>query len=164
MSITSYALTTEGLESRRKEYEELTKVRLPEILTQIQEAREEKDALESGAFEALREDLHITYQRIAELKAILSKAKIIPFKPNASKVDLGSQVTLHLNNEKSRREKLRTKNERYYIVGEWETDPASKKISSTSPLGKALIGKKVGDKVKVKAPIGNLFYQILSIA
>lgn len=51
----------------------------------------------------------------------------------------------------------------FEIVGEWEADPAQKKISYTSPLGQALVGKKVGDKVEVKAPAGKISYQIVSI-
>jgi transcription elongation factor GreA len=68
-------------------------------------------------------------------------------------VDVGSKVTLHINGRK----------EAFTVVGEWEADPASKKISHESPLGKALLGKKVGEKVEVEAPAGKILYKVLGI-
>ena len=68
-------------------------------------------------------------------------------------VKLGSTVTLHSNGKK----------EVFTVVGEWEADPMEKKISHESPLGKALLGKKVGEKVEVDAPVGRILYKVLGI-
>ena len=69
------------------------------------------------------------------------------------KIDVGCKVTLHISGKK----------EIFTIVGEWEADPLQKKISHFSPLGKALLGKKVGEKVEVEAPAGKITYKILNI-
>lgn len=69
-------------------------------------------------------------------------------------VDLGSQVIV----------KIGDKQETFTVVGEWEADPVEKKISHESPLGKALIGKAVGDEIEVEAPAGKMSYKIISIS
>src|SRR3989344_4069285 len=89
-----------------------------------------------------------------ELEELLKQAVIINGggKPG-SIVKLGSTVTLHIKGKK----------EIFTVVGEWEADPKERKISHESPLGKALIGKKVGDKIEVEAPAGKLLYSIVSV-
>ena len=72
---------------------------------------------------------------------------------SGSTVKLGSTVTLHIKGKK----------EVFTVVGEWEADPKERKISHESPLGKALMGKKVGEKVEVEAPAGKLLYSIVSV-
>lgn len=90
--------------------------------------------------------------RIAELELVISEAKVVISHPKL-KIDVGCKVTLHVNGKK----------DMYTIVGEWEANPSEKKISHSSPLGKALLGKKVGEKVEVEAPIGKIIYKIISI-
>ena len=90
--------------------------------------------------------------RIAELEELLQSAKVVQIKKSGA-IDIGCKVTLHIKGKK----------EVYTVVGEWEADPAQKKISHESPLGKALLGKKVGDHAEVEAPAGKILYKILHI-
>ena len=83
---------------------------------------------------------------------MLHGVKVVTSHTNGQ-VNVGCKVTLHINGKK----------EEFTVVGEWEADPSSKKISHESPLGKALMGKKVGDKVEVEAPAGKIHYKILNI-
>jgi transcription elongation factor GreA len=112
------------------------------------------DLTENSEYAAAREDLAFIDGRISELGEIIREAKIIQISKNTHKqVDLGCKVTLHVNGQK----------EIFTIVGEWEADPTQKKISHASPLGQALLNKKVGEKVEVVAPAGKVVYTILKI-
>lgn len=147
-------LTREGLEELKKEYEELTKVKRPAAVTRLASARDLGDLAENSEYTAARQDLAFIDGRISELEEILHEAKVIN-KPigTKGKIDIGCQVTLHLDGKK----------EVFTIVGEWEANPAEKKISHASPLGQALLGKKIGEKVAVEAPAGKVVYTILAI-
>ncbi len=147
-------LTREGLTELKKEYDELVEVKRPAAVSRMSQARDLGDLTENSEYTAAREDLAFIDGRIAELEEILREAKLISVsKCNKNKVDLGCKVTLHVNGKK----------ESFTIVGEWEADPAEKKISHASPLGQALLGKKVGEKVEVEAPVGKIVYTILEI-
>lgn len=150
-------LTKDGLEELKKEHEGLIKARRPEIVERVSQARNLGDLSENAEYVAAREELSFIDGRIGELEELLKHTKLIQANHtrSASKrtVDLGSKVTLHKDGKK----------EVYLVVGEWEADPAEKKISHESPLGKALIGRKVGDKVEVEAPAGRILYKIVDI-
>jgi len=146
-------LTKDGLAELTKEYEELTAVKRPEAVQRLADARELGDLSENSEYAAAKQDLSFIDGRIIELEEILHTAKVISPKKKDF-VDVGSKVTLHLNG----------KQEMYTLVGEWEADPMNKKISHSSPLGQALIGKKVGDKAEVEAPAGKIVYKILEIS
>lgn len=147
-------LTPQGLAELKKEYEELARVKRPAVVARMAQARDLGDLTENSEYMAARQDLAFIDGRIAEFEEILHEAKLISSPPGGKgKVDIGCKVTLHANG----------KREVYTIVGEWEADPAEKKISHASPLGQALLGKKVGEKVEVEAPAGKLFYTILAI-
>lgn len=147
-------LTREGLEELKKEYQELSKIKRPDILTRVSQARDLGDLSENAEYVAAREELSFIDGRLDELEELLRQAVVINGgrKPG-SIVKLGSTVTLHIKGKK----------EIFTVVGEWEADPKERKISHESPLGKALIGKKVGEKVEVEAPAGKLLYSIVSI-
>lgn len=147
-------ITRDGLEELKKEYDELANVKRPAAVTRMAQARDLGDLAENSEYTAARQDLAFIDGRIAELEEILHEAKVIT-KSNGckGKVDLGCKVTLHVDGKK----------EVFTIVGEWEADPAEKKISHASPLGQALLGKKVGEKVAVEAPAGKLTYTIVEI-
>lgn len=151
-------LTEEGLGELRKEHEELTKIRRPEIVARVSDARNLGDLSENAEYVAAREELSFIDGRIDELEELLKQATVIK-KDNGKSakgkqmVKLGSQVTLHTSGKK----------EVFTVVGEWEADPIEKKISHESPLGKALIGREEGEKVKVEAPAGTITYTILSV-
>ncbi len=150
-------LTEKGLDELKKEYDDLMNGRRPEILTRLSDARNQGDLSENAEYAAAREELSFVDGRIEELEELLRQATLI--KEDAHKaggkktVVLGSKVTLHVDGKK----------EAFTVVGEWEADPAEKKISHESPLGKALLGKMVGDKIEVEAPAGKILYKITTI-
>ena len=148
-------LTREGLEDLKKEFEELSKVKRPDVLTRVSQARDMGDLSENAEYVAAREELSFIDGRIDELEELLGQAVLIDevHKSSSKIVKLGSTVTLIVKGKK----------EIFTVVGEWEADPKEKKISHESPLGKALIGKKVGEKVQVEAPAGKISYSILSV-
>ncbi len=147
-------LTKDGLADLKKEYEELTKVKRPEVVTRVSDARNQGDLSENAEYVAAREELSFIDGRIDELEELLKQVSLIQEdKPNSSAIDLGSEVTL----------KISGKEEVYRVVGEWEADPAAKKISHESPLGKALLGKKSGESIEVEAPAGKIHYTIVSV-
>ena len=148
-------LTKEGLAELKKEYEELISVKRPNVLARVTQARNMGDLSENAEYVASREELTFIDGRIDELEVILKQAIVIRENVKASNhaVKLGSTVTLHSDGKK----------EIFTVVGEWEADPTNKKISHESPLGKMLIGKKVGDKVQVEAPAGKITYAVISV-
>lgn len=147
-------LTAEGLEDLKKEHHDLSKVRRPEVVKRVASARELGDLSENAEYQAARDELAFIDGRLEELEDLLKKVQVIKsHATDASSVELGSTVTLD----------HKGKNEDYMVVGEWEADPVEKKISHASPLGKALLGKKIGESVEVEAPVGKLVYTIISL-
>lgn len=148
-------LTKEGLEDLKKEYEELVKVRRPEVLERVTAARNQGDLSENAEYVAAREELSFIDGRIEEIEDLLKQATLIESSKGAhGAINLGSKVTLKVNG----------KEEAFMVVGEWEADPTAKKISHESPLGKALLGKMKGDKVEVEAPAGKVMYTVVSVS
>lgn len=147
-------LTEKGLEDLKKEYHDLVEKKRPPLIERMAQARELGDLTENSDYAAAREDLAFVDGRIAELEEILQQAKIISsVRKDRKTVGLGCKVAVYVDGRQ----------EIFTIVGEWEADPQQKKISHTSPLGKALLGKKVGEIVSVEAPIGKINYKILKI-
>lgn len=144
-------LTKEGLEKLRAELEELTKVKRLEIANRIKAARDMGDISENAEYDAATQEKSFVEGRINELEEILKNAKVSAIKKDA--VYVGSKVTLRVDGQE----------EVYHIVGVPEADPMQRKISHESPLGAAMLGKKVGDKIAYEAPVGNLTYTILNI-
>lgn len=145
-------VTKEGLENLKAELKELLEVKRPEVAKRIQNARENGDISENAEYDASRQEQSYIEGRIAELEEIIRTAKITEAK-KGDKIDLGCKVTVHVDGDK----------ETFCIVGPPEANPLEKKISHESPLGTALLGKKVGDKIEVAAPVGKLVYTILSV-
>jgi len=123
-------LTKEGLSELKKEYDELTKGKRPEVLGRLSQARNLGDLSENAEYVVAKEELSFIDGRIDELEELLKQVEIITNHKSHSAVKLGSTVTLTVNGKK----------ESFMVVGEWEADPKEKKISHESPLGKALIG------------------------
>ncbi len=150
-------LTKEGLAELKKEREKLTKVRRPEVLERVSQARSLGDLSENAEYAAAREELSFIDGRIEELDELLRQVSLINEGGKKGKakqaVKLGSTVTLHIDGKK----------DAFMVVGEWEADPANKKISHQSPLGKALMGRKVGEKVEVEAPAGKILYTVVEV-
>ena len=146
-------VTKEGLEDLKKEYDELLNLKRPEAVERLAQARNQGDLSENSEYTSAKQDLAFMDGRIAELEQVLHEAKLISVNHKKGLVDLGCKVTLHVNGKK----------EVFTIVGGWEANPMEKKISHSSPLGKALLGKRIGEKVEVDAPVGRILYKVLGI-
>lgn len=147
-------LTKEALENFKKEFESLVEERRPLALERVAETRVVGELEENNEHIQAKQDLAFVDGRIAELEGIVAKASLIDEgHKNCQSVNLGCLVTVRGNGEK----KI------FQLVGEWEADPLSAKISHDSPLGQALLGKKVGEKVEIEAPVGKILYTILQI-
>lgn len=154
--MTKYPMTNEGAELLRQELERLKKEK-PAISEAIGIARELGDLKENAEYHAAREQLGFVEGRIQDIEGKLSNAQIIDVTtiPATGKVIFGVTVTI-VNCETD-------ETVTYKIVGEDEADVAAGKISCTSPIARALIGKEEGDTVVVKAPKGDIEYEIESV-
>ena len=150
-------MTQVGFEDIEKELKELETVRLPGIIKRVEAARAYGDLSENSEYHSAKEDQELIETRITELKSILANATIVKQTRKQSAVGVGSEVAVRVKSKRS--EKKMT----LCIVGEFEADPKKGKISSASPLGSALVGRKKGDQVEVEAPSGTVTYQILEI-
>jgi transcription elongation factor GreA len=146
-------ITSAGLIQLKKELDDLVNIKRPQLVDRLSFARSQGDLSENSDYQSAKEELVFMDGRIAELEDLLKNAKISS--PSISnKVDFGHSVTV----------KVGSREAVFQIVGEWEADPAQKKISHTSPLGQALMGKKVGDQVEVSAPAGKILYTVTAIS
>ena len=147
-------LTSEGLNNLKKELEDLKNNQLPVAIERVSATRVVGELIENSDYTQAKQDLSFIEGRVQELEDVIGKAQIIAEgKCNRNQVDLGCKVTVGINGKKAI----------FHLVGEWEADPINQKISHESPLGQALIGKKVGEKVEIDAPAGKLTYTVLSI-
>lgn len=151
MTQSNIQLTKEGHGALKKELEVLIAKR-PSVVDRLSNARSQGDLSENNDYHNAKEELEFLDGRIVELEQVLASAKVVHSTSNTT-VDIGNKVKVKIDGSENT----------FHIVGEWEADPKEKKISHTSPLGQALVGKKVGDKVEVEAPAGKLVYQILGI-
>lgn len=145
-------LTTKGLEKLKKELEYLKTVKRREISKKIEHTAAQGDLSENAGYDAAKEEQGFVEGRIKELSEIIAQANIINNK-GKDKVQIGSIILLESNNGK----------DKFQIVGPEEADILESKISFESPLGEALLDKKKGDLVKIKAPDGKKEYKIIEI-
>jgi len=150
-------LTSAGAEKLRAELKRLKTVERPRIIQAIAEARAHGDLSENAEYHAAREEQGFIEGRIKELESSLSHAQIIdPTSLNAgTRVVFGATVELY--NDATGEDVV------YQIVGDLESDINNNKISVSSPIARALIGKEEGDEVEVKTPTGITNYEILSV-
>ena len=146
-------MTPEGYSELALELTEHKEVKRPKAVERVARARDFGDLTENSEYHQARDELSFIDGRIEELEELMSKVAIIDGKKKSQTVDIGCKVTVHGNG------KVYT----YTIVGEWEADPKLQKISHQSPLGKALVGKKVGETVEIEAPAGKIVYTIKKI-
>jgi transcription elongation factor GreA len=146
-------LTKTGFEKLKQELEELKTKTKKEVLKRLNQARSMGDLSENSAYSSAKEELNLVEGRIAELEEILKNAKIVEEVQDKTTVQLGSSVVVEINGKK----------EKFEIVGEFEADPLNKKLSHTSPIGKALFGKKIGEWVEVEVPAGKIRYKVVEI-
>ena len=147
-------MTVGGAENLRAELKQLKTIQRPKITAAIAEAREHGDLKENAEYHAAREQQSFCEGRITEIESKLAESEIIDvteIEPSG-KVIFGTTVTLYnINSEQS---------VTYQIVGEDEADVPSGKISVVSPISRAVMGKLEGDEVIVKAPSGDIDYEI----
>lgn len=150
-------LTAEGLKKLQDELEYLVGTRRREVAQMIADAKAEGDISENAGYDEAKTAQGFLEGRIRELEAVVQKAKVINNNEHpAGEVSLGRMVIV--------REDGMDLQETYTIVGSLEADPANGRISHASPIGKALMGKKVGQRVKVESPGGEITFEILRIA
>ena len=149
-------MTVEGEKLLREELSLLKTVNRPQISEAIKEAREKGDLKENAEYHAAREQQSFVEGRIKDIEGKLSNAQIIDISrmPVSDKVIFGTTVVVADENDK----KIT-----YKIVGEDEADLKKGKISVTSPISRALVGKSEGDDVTIKTPSGNIQYEIIEV-
>jgi len=149
-------ITRSGYEKLKKDLEHLKKVEVPENIRAIEEARGHGDIAENAEYAAAKERQSFIQGRIQELENNLASSKVIDLENiSDEKVVFGSIVTIvDIETEEQTT---------YQLVGPLESDIQKNKISVTSPIGKGLIGKEVGDEVRVKTPRGMRIFEIVGI-
>ncbi len=150
-------MTVSGAEKLREELTRLKQVERPKVINAIAEARAHGDLKENAEYHAAREQQGFIEGRILEIESKLSVAHVIDITTleNSGRVIFGATITLTNNDGSSIS---------YQIVGEDEADINNNKISVTSPVARALIGKYEGDTVEVTTPEGMIVYEIVEVA
>jgi transcription elongation factor GreA len=148
-----FHLTQEGVNELKSELERLISER-SEVAERIKTAREFGDLSENAEYQIARQEQEKNEARISELEHIIGNVEIIKSTGTATKVRLGSKVILDGSGRKKE----------FQVVGTVEADPLEGKISDESPIGQALMGKKVGEEVEIKTPAETATYKIVSIA
>jgi len=149
-------MTSAGYQALEEEIKFLKSVERPRIIKAIAEARAHGDLSENAEYHAAKEQQGLNESRVAELEDKLSRAEVIDIsKLSGDSVTFGAIVTLV---DEDTEDEMR-----YQIVGEMEADVKQGRISITSPIARALIGKSVGDSVEVNTPGGGKSYEILKI-
>lgn len=146
-------LTQAGYDELQQELKEFKEIKLPNVVKRVAAARAHGDLSENAEYSNAKEEQNFVESRISEIEDVLHTATIVKATKSQSKVGMGSTVVIYM-------EKKKSKKFTYHIVGEFEAEPLKGKISSESPIGKALLGKKKGDKAEVKAPAGVITYVI----
>lgn len=149
-------ITPEGLEKLQKELTHLTEDRRREIADRIRQAREFGDISENSEYDDAKNEQYLLERRISELQRRVRNAKVVdPTEVGDDAVDLGTRVTLRLVGKDEERT--------FEIVGANESDPTSGKLSHSSPVGKAVLKRRVGEKVTVATPRGSTEYEIINV-
>ena len=149
-------MTYAGLKKLEDELHELKVVRRKEVAEKIKEAREQGDLSDNAEYDAAKDEQRDIEARIEELEAILKNAEVVvEDEADTEKINVGCKVLVY---DEEFEEEVEFK-----IVGSTEANSLQGKISNESPLGKALIGAKVGDEISVEAPAGMMNYKILKI-
>ena len=150
-------LTRDGLERLKSELHELRTVKRAEVAATIREAQELGPDQQDGQYEDAKNQQAFLEGRIGEIERMLERAALIDEEAahKSKEVRIGSTVTLKTDGGKSRK---------YMLVGPAEANPSEGRISHESPVGRALLGKKRGDKVTVRAPAGDVAMTVTTVA
>jgi transcription elongation factor GreA len=149
-------LTAEGIKKLQEELDYLVEVRRPEVARQIAEAKADGDVSENAGYDEAKNTQAFVEGRILTLKNILANAVIISENGAKDHVDIGCKVTI--------RDQQYGDEETYTIVGSTEVDPGNGRISFKSPIGRALMGHRIGDTVEVETPGGSVEFEVVTIA
>ncbi len=152
-------LTKSGLLQLQKEYEELLTKKRPNVIKRLAKARENGDLSENAEWDAACEEQGFVEGRILELSEIIKKAKLIAEDKESimirgGVIGIGSTVKVQTDNGV----------DQFMIVGSFEADPVKKKISDESPVGKALLGVKKGETVRINTPVLQMSYKVLDVS
>ena len=148
-------LTAEGMENLHRELAHLVNVKRPALAERLHKAIQQGDITENADYIAAKEEQGFLEGRIQQIEAMLRRAMIIQEDGPTDEIVLGSHVTIV--------EEGAEEAETFHIVGPAEADPANGKVSNESPLGRVLLGYRVGDVVTVDAPGGEIVFQIAAI-
>lgn len=148
-------MTEQGLARLQAELERLRNVERFDLIERLADAKTGGDWMDSAEHTLVQRELSFVEARIRALEIMLDTAMIIPPDPDPERVNVGGTVVLETADGEV---------ETYTIVGAAETDPAAGLISNESPLGKALLNRRVGDEVLVQAPVGDVRFRVLSLA
>jgi transcription elongation factor GreA len=148
-------LTPEGADKLRKELKELKGPRRNELAARLRHAVSQGDLSENADYISAKEDQAFLEGRIQELDLILAEATIVDHKSRSAFVEVGSTVVVQNENKAE---------ETFHIVGEKEADPGNGKISNKSPIGKSLMGKRIGEVAVAVTPGGSLEFKILQLS
>lgn len=149
-------VTPEGLEKLQDELKHLTETRRREVADRIRQAREFGDLSENSEYDDAKNEQGLLERRISELQRRIRNAKVVdPADTDADSVDVGTKVTLKsVGDDKERI---------FQIVGANESDPSTGKLSHASPVGRAVLKRRVGEKVTVSTPRGAAEYEIINV-
>ncbi|MBC8332890.1 MAG: transcription elongation factor GreA [Anaerolineae bacterium] len=147
-------LTKAGKQELQTELERLITIKRPEIARRLKSAIEMGDLSENAEYVATKEEQGFMEGRIQEIEYILANAEIIETKGGYDIVSIGAKVTIQEDDFPE---------EVYHLVGSQEADPGNGRISNESPIGRALLSKKVGDTIQVETPGGKINFKILKI-
>ncbi|MEJ7819116.1 MAG: transcription elongation factor GreA [Rubrobacteraceae bacterium] len=149
-------VTPEGLEKLQEELRYLTEERRREVANRIRQAREFGDISENSEYDDAKNEQGLLERRISDLQRRARNAKVVePSKTDVGTVDLGTKVTLRVVKGGAERT--------FQIVGSNESDPTGGKLSHASPVGRAVLRRKVGEKVTVSTPRGATEYEIVNV-
>lgn len=146
-------ISKDGLEKLRAELEELTGSRRPEIAGRIHDAKEHGDLSENAEYEDAKNEQAFVEGRIQTLEGMIKNAQLIDENTSTDHVQIGSTVKVQGDEG----------TETFLIVGSAEAKPADGRISNESPVGRALLGRRKGDKIVVKVPAGDFAYTVIEI-
>jgi transcription elongation factor GreA len=147
-------LTREGYEKLQEELDLLRSSKRQEIANRLHEAMEGGELIENAEYEAAKNEQAFVEGRIKELEILLATARVIAETEKAEVIQIGSKVTIQESENEP---------EMYTIVGAAEANPRAGRISNESPLGRALLNRKVGDQVQVDAPAGAFIVSVLKV-
>jgi transcription elongation factor GreA len=149
-------LTADGIKKLQEELDHLVNIRRPEIAQQIADAKADGDLSENAGYDEAKNTQAFVEGRILTIKSLLATAVVISENGSKDVVDVGARVTI--------RDIEYGDQETYTIVGSAEVDPTDGRISYRSPIGRALMGHRRGERVEVETPSGGVALEIVSIA